>query len=114
MQRGDPAFLSLLARGTKGASNGSDFRTIRDELLTCHVAKRLTDEWRDCQRRVTMLERQYADAMRAYLRGEGPPPADAARDELVRARKEAQRLLTAALRAIDQQMQEQDRKLGGM
>lgn len=88
--------------------------TIRLAPLTCHVIERLTEQWRDCQRRVNVLERQYADAMAAYCRGEGPAPADSLRSELVRLRAEAQGLLTAALREIDRQMQEQHRKPGGM
>ena len=74
---------------------------------------RLTDEWRDCQRRVTALERQYADAMIAYCRDAGPPPPDEMKQEIIRLREEAKRLLDAAMQDIDRRMQEQERKLDG-
>lgn len=63
--------------------------------------------------RLGALERQYAEAMTAYVRGEGPPPPDELLSEVLRMRKEANHLLTAALREIDRRMHEQNRKLDG-
>lgn len=77
------------------------------------MIERLTDEWRDCQRRVTALERQYAKAMASYCRGEGPPAADEMKKEINRMREEARRLWDAALQDIDRRMHEQDRTLNG-
>lgn len=77
------------------------------------MTERLTDEWRDCQRRVTALERQYAEAMTSFCRGEGPSPPDEMKKEIIRLREEAKRRLDAALQDIDRRMQEQDRKLNG-
>lgn len=73
----------------------------------------LSDEWRECQKRVSALEARYAEEMAAYYRGEGPVPAETLHTEIVRMREEARRLLTAALAEIDRRMREQDRKLDG-
>jgi len=65
--------------------------------------------WRASQQRVNELEGQYAAAMLAYARGEGPPPPAQMRTELLAMRKEAKDLLARALAAIDERMQELDR-----
>lgn len=77
------------------------------------MTKRLADEWRECQQRLTALERQYAAAMTSYCRGEGPPPADEMKKQIIGMREEAKRLLDGALQEIDRRMHEQDRKLDG-
>lgn len=76
------------------------------------MIEHLSDQWREYQRRLSGLEREYAEAMAAYCRGQGPLPPEALHHELVLMRQEAQRLLAAALAEIDRRMHEQDRKLG--
>lgn len=77
------------------------------------MTERSTDEWRDCLRRVSALERQYAETMTSYWRDQGPPPPKKMKKEIICLREEAKRLLSAALQDIDQRMHEQDRKLNG-
>ena len=72
---------------------------------------RLTTEWRACQQRVNELERQYADAMLAYFRGEGPPPSDEMRARIAALRNEAKELLARAIVEIDKAMNDNARKL---
>ena len=72
---------------------------------------RLTDEWRAIQQRLAELERQYAAAMLAYCRGEGPTPDDALRATLLAMRQEANEKLSLALAEIDRKLAESDRKL---
>lgn len=93
---------------------GRDARTIPRPAVRSLVSGQLTDEWRECQKRVSALERDYAEAMTAYCRGDAPPPPKALLAELFRMHKEAQRLLTAALAEIDRRMREQDRKVDGL
>lgn len=68
--------------------------------------------WRASQQRVNALEGQYAAAMLAYSRGEGPPPLAEMRTELLALRKEAKELLTRALTEIDRRMKEIERGQG--
>ena len=113
LQYGD--LLSQLAgkRHEEEPAKRSDPCTIRRRRLPWLVTKRLADEWRECQQRLTALERQYAAAMTSYCSGEGPPPADEMKKQIIRMREEAKRLLDAALQEIDRRMHEQDRKLDG-
>jgi hypothetical protein len=75
------------------------------------VIERLIDEWRACQQRANELERQYAAAMMAYYRGEGPPPEDEMKARLSALRKEAKELLARALSEIDRIMVENARNV---
>ena len=74
------------------------------------MIERLIAEWRACQQRVNELEQEYAAAMLAYYRHEGPSPPDELKAKLVALRKEANELLTRALGEIDRRMLENERK----
>lgn len=76
------------------------------------MVQELVDPWRACQQRVNELERRYAAAMLAYARGEGPPPPEEMRTELLALRKEARELLSRAIAEIDRRMKEIDRRNG--
>jgi hypothetical protein len=78
------------------------------------MLEELISAWRASQQRVNELERQYADAMLAYSRGEGPPPPAETRAELLALRNEAKELLTRALTEIDQRMKDIERSQGGV
>ena len=69
------------------------------------MVKDMIAAWRASQQRVNELERQYAAAMLAYCRGEGPPPLEETRTELLASRKEAGGLLARALEEIDRRME---------
>lgn len=75
------------------------------------MTERLTEEWRASQRRVDELEGQYAEAMLAYFRGEGPPPGDEMKARISALRNEARELLAHAIAEIDRAMAENARKL---
>lgn len=51
--------------------------------------------------------------MTSYGRGEGPPPPDEMKKEIIRTREEAKRLLDVALQDIDRCLHAQNRKLNG-
>lgn len=95
----------------RGASAWSRKRTIRGKRLPCHVTDHLTDEWRASQRQLNELERQYATAMLAFFRGEGPPPPDELKVELQALRRKTEDLLRQAIEDIDRRMLENERKL---
>lgn len=78
------------------------------------MLEELIAAWRESQQRVNELERQYADAMLAYSRGEGPEPSEEARTELVARRKEAKEMLARAMKEIDRRMKDTDRSHGGL
>ncbi|HET9644560.1 MAG TPA: hypothetical protein VFP68_14680 [Burkholderiaceae bacterium] len=65
------------------------------------MTERLTKEWQACQRRSNDLELQYARAMLAYCRGEGPPPTHEMKVRLLALREEATELLSRALSEIN-------------
>ena len=77
------------------------------------VTQRQVDEWREYQRHVNALERQYAQEMRAYAEGTGPAPAEASMREILACRKESDRLLRAAMQDIDRRMSEAERLVNG-
>jgi hypothetical protein len=79
--------------------------------VSSFVIERLTNEWRACQQCVNELERQYAAAMLAYFRGEGPPPSDEMKERISALRNEAKELLAHAIAEIDRGMKENARKL---
>lgn len=82
--------------------------------LRCLVLEELIAAWRASQQRVNELERQYADAMLAYSRGEGPEPPEEAHAEFVAQRKDTKELLTRAMKEIDRRMKDIDRHRGGV
>ena len=78
------------------------------------LIERLIEDWRACQQRVNELEREYAVEMLAYSRGEQPsPPGDEVKAKLLALRKEANELLSLALREIDRRVTENQRGVTG-
>lgn len=69
------------------------------------------NEWRASQQRLSELERQYADAMLAYCRGDGPPPSDEMKARIVALRTETEKLLARTMAEVDRGMIENARKL---
>lgn len=76
------------------------------------MVEELIAAWRASQQRVNALEGQYAAAMLAYSRAEGPPPPAELRAELLALRQEAKERLTRALAEIDRRMKEIERGVG--
>jgi hypothetical protein len=70
----------------------------------------MIEEWRTSQRRVSELEREYAEAMQAYYSGEGPVPPDEMKERILELRVQANMLLNRALTDIDRRMLHAERK----
>lgn len=98
--RGD-LLLSCRLQARRVAGGGSSGFPIRCPAVRWPVIERLMNEWRACQQRVDNLERQYAEAMLAYCRGEGPPPSDQTKERIAALRNDAKELLARAIAEID-------------